>query len=216
MLSRLITPMRRILSCALVVLAVCLWPVFPAPGSMRERASAWVASHRTDLPRDYDEIAMYPTEYQNAILSTLAPEERLRYWQRHLGVVGEYGPSLTPAQTAFLRKNISAMADDDGRSRPSVFGHEAMVLFGGRADLFNRDRLGPGPLARRLLNLGLGRTVELLRLRVVESVLSLVTVAARLDDCNCWVQGGGMYDCPGDPSNKACLPNTPHPNEFCQ
>lgn len=206
---------QRVLATALFVLAASLWPMFPSPGTLHDRALQYVASEKGTLPTEYDGISVYPIEYQDAILATLSTEGRQAYWQRHFLMVAESDQRLTPEQRSLLREYSAAMASEDSSSRLSLLQSRVTALFRGGEAFSDATQPRLANPWRRLHSIGVRQTVEALRLRLAEGVLSSVTVSAAVPECGCWVGDAGRYDCVGEPEAKACLPDTPHPNHIC-
>lgn len=215
MFTRLRILSLRVIATALFVLAASLWPMFPRPGTLHDRALQYVASQKDTLPTEYDGISVYPIEYQDAILAALSTEARKAYWQRHFLMVAERDQRLTPQQRSLLQEYSTAVANEDSNSRLPMPQSPLSGLFSDGDAALDTTRLRLASPWRQLHSIGIRRTVEALRLRLAEGLLSSVTVSAFTTNCECFVGDGGFWDCVGDRDSKACLPNTPHPNEFC-
>ncbi len=64
----------------------------------------WVASHSTQLPQSYQELASFPVDYRMRILAELPLEAQVRIWREHLGNVLETRPNLDADQRSLIHE----------------------------------------------------------------------------------------------------------------
>lgn len=215
-----VAPMRLagwFVAWTVVGLAASVLPVFPRPGTIRERAANWVSAHQSHLPREFSELVLYPRDYRVAILKAQPEAIGTRFWSSALLDLADSGDSLTASQRSLVQQVAEQVLVEGWPPSNSALRDSVAEYFAsGAVESFQRTNWYSRFLVAARSDLGFSRAVELLRLHAMESVLAIVTASADLERCNCYAVEGGDFDCPGSVSNKTCLPNTPSPPYLCQ
>jgi hypothetical protein len=179
-----------------------------------ERAKRWAAKHSSSLPASLDTVLLFPEHFQKAIYASWSPDSKLALQREYLTRVISEDALLNEEQRAALRIFAEYLSASDFDSL--VPKRDGLILLEHR----NHDVLGEhGP---RVLRRGAWRQAEAKsgatsywhrlvagRLTLTERILGAFVVAASDNECNCWVETCGKYDCPGHPIENPCYPNTP-------
>jgi hypothetical protein len=183
---------RRIVASAVVV-AMSLGGIGLSAGASRpsSRAAAWVASHRSKLPRELEQLAAYPEAYRLAAFATYEPKEKAHLWQEQLQAILAR-EKLTTEQRAFvghLLELVTPESFEPGAKTPEMC-KELADLFPDKRQfaLFKARAIGAAVEAEP----GLRSEFISLRESLIEWMHSEVTVSAS-DDCTC--RGAGWCEC---------------------
>jgi hypothetical protein len=211
------------LATLLVVAAAVLAPVLGARGTQADRAAAWVRAHSESLPTRLDAINRYPAEYQRQIYTALQADKKLALWREYILRIAEAADVLAPSQRLFLKRAADVPTVDDFRwGAPQSERTRFLIAEAGRALATQRGVVAAhgiwsSPLVtRRYLGGGFWETLRGYRVRLNEYLLSGGSVSASGDNCDCWLQEEGIYDCQGKFCNPRVQGPPPWDDESCR
>lgn len=216
---------RRVAAGAVVVLAYCLWPAIWSDSPIT-RAYAWIDTHQSALPTTLVDLSLYPREYKLAVMQSLPTSAKLQVWRDFLTRSAATQDVFSAEQRTFLKDFAKKLEAEDfdptaaRQDRLAALLEEANTILGERQHLLRNDAwLGAtASLSEHLATLSSFRfAVAAVRVRAAEYFLGAVEASAQLQSCNCYVQGDGLYDCPGPVQwRKFCLPNIAQAPYLCQ
>ena len=209
-----------------MVTAFVVTPALWIDGSQRDRAEAWARNHQTSLPATVEQLALFPPEYQDAVFGVMADDAKARLWKNYLQSTAERHPLLTARQRALLREFAGAITPADfapnGRPNPVTLAllAETEAALGRHAAIVAKSPWRDAPLAADPRAHSFRMMLAAARVRIVEYLGMSSAVSARAvtmdSGCDCFVDGDGRYDCPGDETwRKYCLPDVDN-GRICQ
>lgn len=153
-------------AAVLAFLSLCLLPQVAPAQLCNAEAYKWVDSHRSELPRSFDEISSFPLNYRRAIYSNLEAGDRAQLWQEQFERALQ-NQDLTETQRKVLLDAIQLVTPELLRAMKSrrggaysqakrlvvEFEKEAREAFGnsGAGDLFGR--IGPADTETGIIRL---------------------------------------------------------------
>lgn len=198
---------RLVAAGLLMMVAFVVVPALWIDGSQSDRAKAWTESHRSSLPATVEQLALFPPEYQDAVVNAMSIDAKAGLWKDYLLRTAQRHPSLTSRQRSLLREFAEAItpADfaPDAWPNPSTLAMlaETQAALGKHADLVGKTPWREVAIVRDWRGLSLWMTVAAARVQIAESLRGSAAVSARAANvvpaCDCYVAGDGRYDCPG-------------------
>jgi len=196
----------------MITCAISVWQVMPRSNSARLEASAWASAHATGLDLNLAALNRYPATYQDAIYEAMPAAKKLAIWREFLAESAQSG-RLTPLKRDVLGRVGAAMRPQDfvpgtdRLPRMRFLIEEAEVVLGADFRLLKSGAWRRVTTGQDLLDTPFATLARLAPLFAKERLLQPATVAAA-DDCNCWVDESGQYDCAARSGfHKFCAPH---------